>query len=489
MPLNGNIYGAFVREARERPGAPAIIFPEVSFSYDRMDRLAMAFASRMSLAGVGPRSTIMVQSSDPLVVLATLLATSHLGASIVQDNEGLLLPSGLSVTHYFHTVEPERTPSADSLLIDAEWSPALSPIQTPAAEEDPEKPWLYVYTSGTTGVPKFLALSQQMVCDRSKAVADEFLAGKTRFASLMPCNSRAFIARALAALLNGATIVDGKDFEFWRRSGVNMVSGSVAQMLGFFGTTTLNPRLPVAEVIGSRLLKSDAQKLLRSFVSVQDVFGASEASKLFANVSTLAPDGTVTTSGQMRDSKIEVVDIDGNPVAPGTNGILRIRNPYMAAGYVGDPVASQDAFRDGWFYPGDVAAWGEAGTLQILNRTDNILNIKGFKINAFIVDQVLRSATGIRESVCFKNPKEGAPDELFAFVVFEEGCNRLQAVEIARQQCRVKLGPALVPRVIRGVAGLPRGSDGSPDRKACAGFILELDKRNSGQGELSKGGS
>ena len=135
-----------------------------------------------------------------------------------------------------------------------------------------------------------------------------------------------------------------------------MVSGSVVQMLGFFRTTVLSPRIPLAEVIGSRLLKSDAQKLLRSFVTVQDVFGASEANKVFANVSTLAPDGTTTTRGQMRDSAIEIVDIDGNLVAPGMNGILRIRNPYMAACYVGDPVASDDAFRDGWFYPGDVAA-------------------------------------------------------------------------------------------------------------------------------------
>jgi acyl-coenzyme A synthetase/AMP-(fatty) acid ligase len=480
MLFNRNVYNAFLQEVRERPDALAIVFPEISFSYEKLNRLAMAFASKMNIAGVGANSTIMVQSSDPLVVLATLLATSRLGASIVQDNEGLLLPPELTVTHHFHTVEPERTPVAGSLLIDAEWSPALNTQQTQMAEDDPEKPWLYVYTSGTTGVPKFLALSQRMVCDRSKAVADEFLAGKTRFASVMPCNSRTFIARALAALLNGATIVDGKDFQFWHQAGVTMVSGSVVQMLGFFRTTVLNQRIPLAEVIGSRLLKSDAQKLLRSFVSVQDVFGASEANKVFANVSTLAPDGTTTTRGQMRDSAIEIVDIDGNLVAPGTNGILRIRNPYMAASYVGDPVASDDAFRDGWFYPGDVAAWGEAGTLQVLDRAGNILNIGGVKINAFIVDQVLRSAPGIRDSACFKNPKEGVPDELFAFVVFEEGCNRLQAIEIARQQCRAKLGPVLVPRVIRGVAGIPRGSDGLPDRKACAEFILELDKRKSG---------
>ena len=483
MLLNQNVYNAFLRQARERPDAPAIVFPDLSFSYDKLNRLVLAFASKMNTAGVRAKSTIMVQSSDPLVVLATLLAASRFGASIVQDNEGLLLPPDLSVSHHFHTIEPERTPSAGSLLIDADWSPSLNAQETQEAEVDPERPWLHVYTSGTTGLPKFLSLSQRMVCDRSNAVADEFVVGKTRFASLMPCNSRTFIARALAALLNGATIVDGKDFQFWNQAGVTMVSGSVAQMLGFFDARVLNQRIPLAEVIGSRLRKSDAQKLLRSFVSVQDVFGASEANKVFVNLSTLAPDETVAIRGCMRDSAIEIVDIDGNPVAPGTNGILRIRNSYLATGYVSDPIASKDAFRDGWFYPGDVAAWGEAGTLQVLNRSDNILNIGGVKINAFIVDQVLRSASGILDAACFKNPKEGAPDELFAFVIIEEGGNRLQSLEIARQHCRLKLGPALVPRVIQGVAGIPRDSDGQPDRNACAQFILELDKRKSAPGQ------
>ncbi len=302
---------------------------------------------------------------------------------------------------------------------------------------------------------------------------------------MIPCNTRPFIARGLAALLNGATIVGGKDLDFWRRAGVTMVSGSVRQMVAFFGETALSPRLPLAEVIGSRLLKSDARRLLQSFETVQDVFGASEANKIFANVSTLDTDGTVKTKGQMRDTAIEIVDVDGSPAVPGIDGILRIRNAYMANGYLDDAAAGQQAFRDGWFYPGDVASWGPDGTLLVRDRTGNVFNIAGFKINVLIVDQIFRSVNGILDAACFKNPKEGAADELFAFAVFADGCNRLQAAEIARQRCRERLGQVLVPRVVRGVAGIPRGPDGTPDRKACADLILEFARRKSGQNELA----
>ena len=215
MPQNASIYGAFLRQVRASPHADAIVFPEMTFSFEQMNRLAMAFASQMNAAGVGANSTLTLQSSEPSVVLATLLAASYLGAAIVQDNDGLILPKSLSVTHHFHTVEAGRTPAEGSRLIDSTWSPAANSGNFPdAAEQDCEKPWLYVYTSGTTGAPKFIALSQRMVCDRSMAVADDFLTGQTRFASLAPSNTRPFMARGLAALLNGATIVGGKYSRF-----------------------------------------------------------------------------------------------------------------------------------------------------------------------------------------------------------------------------------------------------------------------------------
>ena len=193
------------------------------------------------------------------------------------------------------------------------------------------------------------------------------------------------------------------------------------------------------------MLKSDARRLLQSFETVQDVFGATEANKIFANVSTLSAEGTVETKGQMRDTSVEIVDVDGSPAAPGIDGILRVRNAYMAKGYLGDAAAGQQAFRDGWFYPGDVASWGPEGTLLIRDRTGNVFNIGGLKINALIVDQIFRSVNGILDAACFKNPKDGAIDELFAFVVFADGCNRIQAAEIARQRCRERLGQVLVP--------------------------------------------
>ncbi len=109
----------------------------------------------------------------------------------------------------------------------------------------------------------------------------------------------------------------------------------------------------------------------------------------------------------MRDSEIQVIDVDGTPVAPGERGMVRVRNPCMVQGYLNDPNASAESFRDGWLYLGDVVSVETDGRLRIADRADHVMNIMGAKINGFVVDQLMRSVTGVHDAICFKNPKPG----------------------------------------------------------------------------------
>ena len=52
---------------------------------------------------------------------------------------------------------------------------------------------------------------------------------------------------------------------------------------------------------------------------------------------------------------VEVVDGFDRILPPGETGLLRYRGPGCATAYHRDPEASSEAFRDGWFYPGDLA--------------------------------------------------------------------------------------------------------------------------------------
>lgn len=472
-----SVYQAFFSQATKRPEADAVVFPDMVFSYAKIDRLVVAFATRLHALGVDANATVQLHTDDLLTQIAFLLAASRQGAQVVQESADLPLPASLGITHHFHTGFPTATFDPASALIDAEWSPSRVTDPTPPeADTDPSRAWLFVHTSGTTGEPKFIGLSQSMVIARSKAVEDDFLAGTTRFASTMPVHSRAFLARGLAALINGATLVGSNDPDEWQALGATVVSGSVIQMTRL-ARRGLNVRLPLAEVFGARLRKDDAMLLLMHFDEVHDVIGATEANKIYANVLRRNEAGDLVIKGAPRDTEIEIVDGFGAPVAPGEEGVLRVRNSYLASAYVDDAVASDAAFKDRWFLTGDAARFTGDKVLEIRDRTGHVLNVKGAKISGFLIDQVLRSAPGVRDAVAFKNPKPDAKDEVFAFIVLEDGANMAQAITVAQLECEERLGVACRPEVINIVAGIPRDSEGLVDRAACAAFILELAAR------------
>lgn len=469
------IFQAFMHQAHARPDADVLVFPDIVFTYAKLERLTATFAHKLQTEhGVGPDSILTLHSSELATVLAFYLAASALGAAVIERNDADIVPTGKKLTHHFHTGVTKSGYPASSIRIDQDWSPARHPDTTFNVNAvDPNSIFQYNFSSGTTGLPKIIPLSHQAVLKRSLVAQFDFKEGDTRFAALFPVGTRAFMARAFAALANGSTIIDGTDHLFWLSKNVTLVSGSVTQMLKKFENMSLPTKFREAEVIGARLSKNDARLLLQSFETVQDAIGASEASKFYVNVHRINEQAH-HVYGKKLDTQVEIIDIfSGEPTESG-EGILRVRNPYLASGYIDRGEEEKNAFRDGWFYTGDTARWTSEGVLDVSERTNNVINIGGNKIHAGLIDRVLSSTRGIREAISFKNPKPGAADEVFAFVVFDEGVNQLQASEVAKLRVDELLGKAFVPRVIRGVAGLPRLTDGTADRKACANFILEL---------------
>jgi acyl-coenzyme A synthetase/AMP-(fatty) acid ligase len=443
-------------------------------------RLSEAFAIRMRAAGIDRTSTLCLDSADMSVILAMVFASAHLGAQFVQQSGDLDMSTVLPVTHWLR--DHDDSNRAENIVIDATWSPAEVEAEYPEPDTfggyaDPEDPWLIVHTSGTTGYPKFLALSQRLIHDRSMAVVDEYGGGETRLCSLFSPTSYPFLSRALGALLHGSTLIASRDPAQWAEAGVTLVSTSTVIAASVLSDVVLASKLPMIEVLGSKIDTDLALHLLASFDQIDHSYGATETNRSFSNRLSLADDGSVRTVGRPRDSEIQIVDADDKLCPQGAEGVVRVKNAYLASGYLTDSQAEKMAFRDGWFYPGDIAKWGREGAFLVQRRDDDVINIGGQKVHALAVDRLFTGVDGIADAVCFKNPKPGARDELFAFVVYAERVNKLQAQASAKYACEEALGKALVPRVIREVQGIPRKSNGYPDRAACAKQVLEMSRK------------
>jgi len=77
---------------------------------------------------------------------------------------------------------------------------------------------------------------------------------------------------------------------------------------------------------------------------------------------------------------VEVVDEHDHPVPTGEEGILRIRfSPTFPTEYMDDPESTAQHFRNGYFYPGDMAVGRDDGRIRILGRVADVLNLGGTK--------------------------------------------------------------------------------------------------------------
>jgi long-chain acyl-CoA synthetase len=474
-----SVAARFERIASADPDNLAIILQDNEYDFAKLLALAKSFAVKFTQAGVDSNSTIHMESRDLPVVLASLLAASSLGARIAEGGIVRELVGPYPITHRI-SFDSSLSQSAGEqvLAIDSTWSPAevlrnhpKPHLSTQAIDID--APWMLLATSGTTGIPKVVGLSQRIILRRSLAVRDDFRPGETRFSSLFPYDCRPFFARAMGALLNGATIVDRGEWDFWVKSGVTRVAGSLKQVKALDLNETSAQKIAVIEVIGAKISDREALDLLLHFELVDDTYGATETSKCFSNFLTLSRNRELRKRGSPRNSLVDIVDRDGSVLGVEHAGEVRVRNSYSAENYISSLGSYTEVLRDGYFFPGDVAQFTKEGTLEILGRTDkNLLNFDGVKMNAAVIDALLVSVQGIVGAAAFQSPKAGR-NEVIAFAEIALGSNHLQVLELGRKACIDALGVNLAPTRVWPIDTIPRKLDGSPDREKCADLIVE----------------
>jgi acyl-[acyl-carrier-protein]-phospholipid O-acyltransferase/long-chain-fatty-acid--[acyl-carrier-protein] ligase len=97
---------------------------------------------------------------------------------------------------------------------------------------------------------------------------------------------------------------------------------------------------------------------------------------------------------------VKVVDLDtGEPVAPGTAGMLLVKGPNVMKGYLGKPEKTAEVLHDGWYTTGDVALMEEDGFLTITDRLSRFRKIGGEMVPHIKIEDKLHDLAGVTEQV------------------------------------------------------------------------------------------
>ncbi|MFF3574386.1 acyl-CoA synthetase [Nocardia jiangxiensis] len=200
---------------------------------------------------------------------------------------------------------------------------------------------------------------------------------------------------------------------------------------------------------------------------ITDSIGSSETG--FGGLSVAAKGATHTGGPRVKiDSATEVLDDDGNPVAPGSGqvGILA-RKGHIPLGYYNDPVKTAATFKEfnGTRYsiPGDFARVEEDGSVTMLGRGSVSINSGGEKIYPEEVEGALKCHPEVFDALVI-----GVPDERWghrvAAVVQCRGAAR-PTLEELRPVLAQEISSYKLPRSLWFVDEIKRSPAGKPDYK------------------------
>jgi acyl-CoA synthetase (AMP-forming)/AMP-acid ligase II len=363
-------------------------------------------------------------------------------------------------------VDPDAARVADERDADA--------IDTPPPS--PEALALLMYTSGTTGVPKGVMLTQGNVAANARIISREHRLGPDdRVTAVLPLyHINAFAVTMLSPLAHGGSLAMPPKFsasKFWelvirhRCTWLNLVPTMVSYLL----EGSAPPRGDIAHVRFCRTASAPLPpEHLRAFeekfgVSVIETMGLTETvAPSFSNPYERAR-RKIGSVGQPSGCEAKIVDEKGSELPDGSPGEIAIRGPQVTQGYYKNPKATEAAFfPDGWFRSGDVGVRDADGFFFVTGRIKELIIKGGENIAPREIDEVLLRHPGVLDAAAVGVKDRHYGQEIVACVIRRPGTECTE--EDLRVFCIEHLGKYKTPKAIHFVDDLPRGPSGKVQR-------------------------
>jgi acetyl-CoA synthetase len=153
---------------------------------------------------------------------------------------------------------------------------------------------------------------------------------------------------------------------------------------------------------------------------------------------------------------------------PGVEGELALKPgwPSMFRGYLHDEARYAKCFAGGWYLSGDLASRDANGYFWFVGRADDIIKTSGHMVGPFEVESALMEHPAVAEAGVIGIPDPLIGEMVKAFVVLKAG----QAADddlrlVLLGFSRARLGPAVAPKEIAFVDGLPKTRSGKIMRR------------------------
>jgi acyl-CoA synthetase (AMP-forming)/AMP-acid ligase II len=358
----------------------------------------------------------------------------------------------------------------DELEATQDIGPALGLPEANLTKDDEA---IIIYTSGTTGKPKGCLLTHgNVIANARQIVAWLNFTEHDRLLTIMPLfHMNAVSVTTMSALYSGGSTVVSPKFSasrFWDLISSYQITsfGSVATMLSILLATYPDgvpegletDRLRFA-MCGSAPVPTEVLKRFEETFNclVIEGYGLSEST---CRSTFNPPDGRrrAGSCGLPIGNEMKVVDEDDREVEDEALGEIVLRGENILKGYYKNPDATASAFRNGWFYTGDIGYRDADGFFYIVDRKSDMIIRGGENIYPREIDEVLyqHPAVSAAAAIGVADPLYG--EEVTAFIVLKDGATTT-AEEIITF-CRERMADYKCPKTVRLVKEIPKGPTG-----------------------------
>ncbi len=483
----------------------ADVVPDVVRTYGQLWHHGQALARGLRRRGVGPGSVVALLMANhaefvELMVAAALLRAvlvpidprtkGHKLAFMIANTKATgVIAADYALPHAQAVVDGCATVQWTIALATHEgparslWSPRVEDyavLREPTGEDLPvpqdngDEPMQIMHTSGTTGDPKGIVLTNRRFCDTAAAALQGFgyRDDDRLYSGLSLTHANALQVTLAPALLGGLRAVFSRRFTRSRLWAITRRYRCTSFTLLGGMTTTLYaepPRPddadnPVRFVVSAGMPAAIWEKFEQRFgVQVLEFYGSAEGGLAIKPLGQ----GPVGSIGRIAPHLVyRIVDDAGGQTPRGTPGELWLRpadgSPFHVE-YVGNPEASARKGAGGWLHMGDVVREDADGWLFFVYRQGGGLRRNGDFINTAFVEKAIAESGLVRDVYVYGVPAaSGAPgdkDVVAAVVPLHDGPLDAQALFRA---CRAALEPNFVPSLLQVLPEIPKTASEKP---------------------------
>ena len=519
-----SIINMIYEQAQQNSDMQAVICGDKTLTYKALIKSADEIGCELIQMGVLENEVVGIMLDLGVDIIASMVAVLRIGAAFLAVDKGYPVNRIRSVLDQVHM---------KVLITNKEWQCPIEGFDVNCLYIDDvgtvdlqlglykdvcyEKNIAYlISTSGSTGVPKCVAIKQESLFDFTIWAIKEF-GYKTGYRSLLSNSfaSDSAIQQIFPALASGGTLYllnpetrknPYKYINYLQENKINTIDElpSIINMLAFaiessnlYQGKELFPDL-CCVVLGSEYVPIESARYCRKYFNhtgeIINSYGPAECS---VDATSYHYNGRnqneVSLIGRPRqNSRVYIIDANKDLLPIGLTGEIAISGLGLAEGYYGRPDLTDERFIENPFeegerlyLTGDLGRWHFDGNIEYMGRNDQQIQIRGHRVELSEVERQLYQIKELKNSAVVDTTDESGNTVLIAFLEKEKPITDYQI----KQRLRQCLPEYMVPWKYVELDHLPCNDNGKIDRNELKSYKVkgkDLPSKNWTENEYSK---